>query len=162
MGKMKEVVLFDTLIDKMNEDEIVAVLAHELGHAVHKDTLRMFFQQAILFGIFAALFGFIFQGDLLFAAFGISQIHFGFGLILFVILVAPFNLLFCIPLSYLSRKAEYKADQFAAKLTSKAAMISALKVLSREVLSNLTPHPLAVILYYSHPPMKERVAAIEG
>jgi STE24 endopeptidase len=162
MGKMKEVVLFDTLIDKMNEDEIVAVLAHELGHAVHKDTLRMFFQQAILFGVFAALFGFIFQGDLLFAAFGISEIHFGFGLILFVILVAPFNLLFGIPLSYLSRKAEYKADQFAVKLTSKASMISALKVLSREVLSNLTPHPLAVILYYSHPPMKERVAAIEG
>jgi STE24 endopeptidase len=112
--------------------------------------------------VFAALFGLIFQDGLLFAAFGIPQIHFGFGLILFGILVSPLNLLFGIPLSYLSRKAEYKADQFAVKLTNKASMTSALKVLSREVLSNLTPHPLSVILYYSHPPMKERIAAIEA
>lgn len=162
MGKMKEVVLFDTLIEKMSEDEIVAVLAHELGHAVHKDTFRMFFQQALLFGLFAVLFGLIFQNAVLFTAFGLSDIHFGFGLILFGILVSPLNLILGIPLSYLSRKAEYKADLFAVKLTNKPSMISALKVLSREVLVNLNPHPLAVILYYSHPPMKERIEAIES
>jgi len=162
MGKMKEVVLYDNLISKMNDDEIVSVLAHELGHSAHKDTLRIFFQQALVFGAFAVLFGLIFQGTEIYTAFGLSGIHFGFGLILFGILVSPITLLFGIPQAYLSRKAEYKADSFAVRLTSKESMISALKVLSREVLVNLNPHPLAVLLYYSHPPMRERVAAIEA
>ena len=162
MGKMKEVVLFDNLVHKMNDDEIVAVLAHELGHAVHKDTLKMFAQQSLLFGIFAALIGVIYQNDALMQAFGLNGVHFGFGLILFSILISPLNLLLRIPLSYLSRKAEYKADYFALKHTHPDHMISALKVLSREVLVNLNPHPLAVLLYYSHPPMKERIGAIEA
>ncbi len=161
MGKLKEVVLFDTLVDKMNEDEIVSVLAHELGHAVFKDTFRMFIQQALVFALYALLIGFIFQSDALATAFGLSGVHFGFGLVLFSILISPINLLLGIPLSYLSRKAEYKADDFAQKLTNPEHMISALKVLAREVLVNLNPHPLYVLLYYSHPPMKERIQALE-
>ena len=162
IGKMKEVVLFDTLIEKMSEDEIVAVLAHELGHAVHKDTWRMLFQQIIVILIYAAGIGFVLGNGELATSFGLSGIHFGFALILFMILFEPFEILLSIPLSALSRKAEFKADAFAVSKTSKEAMISALKVLSREDLVNLNPHPLAVIIYYSHPPMKDRVAAIEA
>ncbi|HCZ24676.1 MAG TPA: peptidase M48 [Acholeplasmataceae bacterium] len=162
IGKMKEVVLFDTLIEKMSEDEIVAVLAHELGHAVNKDTWRMLFQQIIVILLYAAGIGFVLGSSALATSFGLSGTHFGFALILFMILFEPFEILLSIPLSALSRKAEYKADQFAVSHTSKEAMISALKVLSREDLVNLNPHPLAVIIYYSHPPMKERIGAIEA
>lgn len=162
IGKTKEVVLFDTLIQKMSDDEILAVLAHELGHAVHKDTTRMLFQQIVIVGLYAGLIGIILQTSALMTPFGLSGIHFGFGLILFGILMSPFDLLLGIPLSFLSRKAEYRADAFAVSQTDKTHMASALKVLYRVGLSNLNPHPLAVILYYSHPPMSERLQAIEN
>lgn len=162
IGKTREVVLYDTLIEKMSDDEILAVLAHELGHAVHKDTTRMLLQQILVLGLYAGLIGIILQSASLMTPFGLSGIHFGFGLILFGILMSPFDLLLGIPLSYLSRKAEYKADHFAVHQTDKAHMASALKVLYRVGLSNLNPHPLAVLLYYSHPPMSERLKAIES
>jgi STE24 endopeptidase len=162
LGKTREVVLYDTLIEKMSNDEVLAVLAHELGHAVHKDTTRMLFQQILVLGLYAGLIGIILQSASLMTPFGLSGIHFGFGLILFGILMSPFDLLLGIPLSYLSRKAEYKADHFAVLQTDKAHMASALKVLYRVGLSNLNPHPLAVLLYYSHPPMSERLKAIES
>jgi STE24 endopeptidase len=162
IGKTKEVVLYDTLIEKMSDDEILAVLAHELGHAVHKDTTRMLIQQILLLGLYAGLIGIVLQSASLMTPFGLSGIHFGFGLILFTILMSPFDLLLGIPLSYLSRKAEYKADAFAVAQTSSVHMASALKVLYRVGLSNLNPHPLAVILYYSHPPMSERLKAIDS
>jgi STE24 endopeptidase len=161
IGKSKEVVLFDTLIEKMSEDEIVAVLAHELGHAVHKDTWRMLIQQIVVILIYATGIGLVLGSAELATSFGLTGIHFGFALILFMILFEPIEILLSIPLSALSRRAEYKADRFAAEKTDNKAMISALKVLSREDLVNLNPHPLAVIIYYSHPPMKERVAALE-
>ncbi len=161
IGKAKEVVLFDTLIEKMSEDEILAVLAHELGHAVHKDTWRMLFQQIIIIMLYAASIGFILQAPTLFTAFGLSGVHFGFAIILFMILFEPIELLLGLPLNALSRKAEYQADAFSAKQTDAKHMISALKVLSREDLVNLTPHPLTVLLYYSHPPMNERIEALE-
>jgi STE24 endopeptidase len=160
IGKTKEVVLYDTLIEKMSDDEILAVLAHELGHAVHKDTTRMLIQQILLLGLYAGLIGIVLQSAQLMTPFGLSGIHFGFGLILFTILMAPFDLILGIPRSYLSRKAEYKADAFAVSQTDKVHMASALKVLYRVGLSNLNPHPLAVLLYYSHPPMSERLKAI--
>lgn len=161
LGKSKEVVLFDTLIEKMSEDEIVAVLAHELGHAVHKDVWKVLVQQIVLLLFYAAGIGFVLESADFALSFGLTGVHFGFALILFMILFEPIQLILGIPLSALSRKAEYKADAFAKSKTSGAAMISALKVLSREDLVNLNPHPLTVLLYYSHPPMKERIDAIE-
>lgn len=161
IGKAKEVVLFDTLIEKMSEDEILAVLAHELGHAVHKDTWRMLFQQFAVVILYAAGIGLILQTPTLFTSFGLSGIHFGFAIILFMILFEPIEIFLGIPLNALSRRAEYKADRFSAKQTDAQHMISALKVLSREDLVNLTPHPLFVLLYYSHPPMNERIEALE-
>lgn len=161
LGKSKEVVLFDTLIEKMSEDEIVAVLAHELGHAVHKDVWKVLVQQIVLLLFYAAGIGFVLESADFALSFGLTSVHFGFALILFMILFEPIQLILGIPLSALSRKAEYKADAFAKSKTSGAAMISALKVLSREDLVNLNPHPLSVLLYYSHPPMKERIDSIE-
>lgn len=161
IGKTREVILYDTLLEKMSDDEIMAVLAHELGHAVHKDTWRLLGQQIIMMGLQATAIGVVLQSPSLFTAFGFSGVHFGFAMILCSILLQPVLLLFDIPLNLLSRQAEYRADHFAAKHTEASWLISALKVLSRENLVNLNPHPLSVILYYSHPPMNERIQALQ-
>lgn len=160
IGKTREVILFDTLLEKMSDDEILAVLAHELGHAVHKDTWRLLTQQIAMMALYAVGIGLVLQSPNLFAAFGFPAIHFGFSIILFSIFMEPISLFSRIPLNLLSRKAEYKADAFASKHTDARWMISALKVLSRENLVNLNPHPLSVLLYYSHPAMNERITAL--
>lgn len=162
LGKTREVVLFDTLLEKMDDDEILTVLAHELGHAKHKDVPRMLAMQILLFGVYAAIIGVILQSAVLAQAFGLAGVHFGFALILFNILVSPLELLLSLPLNDVSRKAEYAADAFAARLTGKAAAMSAFKTLARENLSNLNPHPLYVRFYYSHPTIPERLHAIES
>ena len=162
LGRTREVVLFDTLIEKMSEDEINAVLAHELGHAVHKDVPRMLLQQIILFGAYLALFGLIAGSAGLPQAFGLSGAHFGFSLLLFSILISPLDLLLDIPLNFLSRKAEYAADAFSGVHADRVSIKSALIRLAQENLSNLNPHPLYVLLHYSHPTLAERLKAIEG
>ncbi len=161
-GKFKNVVLFDTLLDKMNDDEVLGVLAHEIGHAKHKDVVRNIFFSMITLGIFLGLFyGFV-EVDVFHEAFGLDRVHFGFMLFVFMILLGPVNTLIGIVSNGLSRKAEFKADAFAANNTDKAAMQSALIILSRENFSQLTPHPLFVFLYYSHPPVSQRIEAIEA
>lgn len=162
MGRMREVVLYDTLVEKMSEDEIVAVLAHELGHAVHKDVPKMLLRQMILFGAYLVLFGLIAQNAGLAQAFGLSGAHFGFSLLLFSILFSPLELLLDIPLNYLSCKAEYAADAFSADYTDQESMMSALIRLAQENLSNLNPHPLYVKLHYSHPTLAQRLRAIKS
>lgn len=161
IGKTKEVILFDTLLEKMSDDEIMAVLAHELGHAMHKDTWRLLSQQIAVVALYAAGIGLVLQSPSLFTSFGLPGVHFGFSMVLFSILLEPIALLLGIPLNAISRKAEYKADQFSARHTNAKWMISALKVLSRENLVNLNPHPLSVLLYYSHPAMNERIKALQ-
>jgi STE24 endopeptidase len=161
LGKSREVVLFDTLMEKMDDDQILAVLAHELGHAVHKDVPRMLGQQSIVLGLYLVLAGFVLQSDALAQAFGLSGAHFGFGLILFSLLVAPFDLLLSIPLNFLSRKAEYAADAFSVRYVDKQSIMGALRRLTQENLANLNPHPLYVRIHYSHPPIAERLRAIE-
>jgi len=161
LGKTREVVLFDTLIEKLSDDEILAVLAHELGHAMNKDAPKMLFQRIITFGVFAFVLGLIMQTPIVMTAFGLDGIHLGFGLILFMILIGPIDLIMRIPINYLSRKAEYAADQFSVKYVDKKHMMSALTVLVKENYANLNPHPLYVVLNYSHPPMALRLEAIE-
>ncbi|MEE4194085.1 MAG: M48 family metallopeptidase [Anaerolineae bacterium] len=160
LGKTREVVLYDTLMEKMDDDQIIAVLAHELGHAVHKDVLRMLLQQFIVSGLYLVLIGFVLQSDALAQAFGLSGAHFGFGLILFGLLISPADLLLSIPLNALSRKAEYAADAFAAEHAEPEAIMGALRVLAQENLSNLNPHPLYVKIHYTHPPIAQRLQAI--
>ncbi len=161
LGKTREVVLFDTLMEKLKEDEILSVLAHELGHAVNKDVPRLLAVQIAVFGLYAAIIAALLESPQLAQAFGLSGVHFGFSLLLFGILAEPLSLLLGFPMNYISRKAEYAADAFAAKLASPQAMMSALRTLAREDLANLNPHPLYVRIHYSHPPIPERLRAIE-
>lgn len=161
IGKTKEVVLFDTLIEKMSTDEILAVLAHELGHSVHKDVIRMLLQQLLILGLYVGLLGVVLSVPSLHTSFGLTDVHVGFSVILFMILISPIELILGIPLNYLSRVAEYKADAFSASITSKEAMRSALIVLYQQNLSNLNPHKSAILLYYSHPAVADRLGALQ-
>ncbi|MBU1141320.1 MAG: M48 family metallopeptidase [Firmicutes bacterium] len=161
LGKTREVVLFDTLIEKLSEDEILSVLAHELGHAMHKDAPKMIIERAVIFGLYALILGLIMQSPALATAFSLSDIHLGFGLILFGILIEPIDFVLGIPLNYLSRKAEYAADAFSTQYVDKIHVMNALRILVKENYSNLNPHPLFILLHYSHPAASDRLKAIE-
>ena len=162
-GKMKTIVLYDTLIESMTTDEICAVFAHELGHGLHKDTLRnqiFSFVQMIIIGVLAWL---TLRTASLFEPFGFDGVNYGFALILIMsvefALIAP---LFGLLVNYFSRKAEYRADAHAVKEGYGAALISGLKKLARQNYAELAPSPLLVKLEYSHPPLSQRIEAIEN
>ncbi len=160
-GPIREIALFDTLINKLKEREILAVLAHEIGHAKHFDELRLLAQQTLVMGLYAFVMNIVVSDVALAQAFGFSTPFFAFGLILFSILIEPLDFMIGLPQNYLSRRAEYAADAFAVKQGYQKEMLSALKVLVKENYGNLTPHPLQVLLTYSHPPMHQRLSAIE-
>ncbi|MFP4286130.1 MAG: M48 family metallopeptidase [Candidatus Izemoplasmataceae bacterium] len=159
-GKNKEIVLFDTLIEKLSKEEIGAVLAHEFGHAVHKDVLRLMIQQAIIFFIYTVTIGLVLTWDQLAIAFNLSEMIFGFGLIMVTVLLGPISFIIAMITNILSRKAEYKADQFSTKYVDKNHMISALKVLANENYADLNPHKAYAFVYYSHPDLSNRLRAI--
>jgi STE24 endopeptidase len=160
-GKFKEIVLFDTLIEKLTVDEVIAVLAHEIAHGKHKDVLRMFIQQILVFGLYAFIIGLVVSSDALAQAFGLSSAHFGFGLLLFFILINPIDMILSLLFNHFSRVAEYKADRYAAQSGYLEAMKSALTTLARENFANLTPHPLYVLFYYSHPSISNRIQSLD-
>jgi len=159
-GKFKHIVLYDTLLQKCGTDETVSVLAHEIGHAKHKDVVRNILISMLQIAVYLTLLTFFLSSPNFAKAFGFYEVHLGFAIILFGILMRPLSILISIPLSAVSRKAEYKADVFAKEAGYKTALISALKVLARENFSNLTPHPLVVKLTYSHPPISKRIEAL--
>lgn len=160
LGKTRDVVLFDTLLEKLNDEQILAVLAHELGHATYKDTTKMLLQNIVTFGFFAALIGFILQYSELYTQFGLSGIFFGFALVLFMILMEPISILLGLITNRWSRKIEYRADRFAKKHAGKDEMIGALEILAKENFANLNPHPLYVSIYYNHPTISQRINAL--
>ncbi len=161
-GKMKTIVLYDTLIETMTPDEICAVFAHELGHGLHKDTLK---NQALTFVemlVLGALAWLTLRTEELFPPFGFECINYGFVLILimsveFALIAPAFGLL----VNYLSRRAEYRADAQAVREGYGRELVSALKKLARQNYSDLAPSPLLVKLEYSHPPLSRRIEAIE-
>lgn len=161
-GKMKTIVLYDTLLSQMSADEICAVFAHELGHGLHRDTLRnqvFTFVQMLILAVLAWL---TLRSAGLYPPFGFDGVNYGFAMILIMsvefALVAP---LFGLLTNYFSRKAEYRADEQAVKEGYGDALITGLKKLSRENLSDLSPSPVLVKLQYSHPTLSQRIAAIE-
>lgn len=160
-GKFKHIILYDTLLEKCSTDEIISILAHEIGHANHKDALKNLIVMAIQTAALLFLLSFFLSSDTFAVAFGFKQAHYGFAIILFNILMEPVSMFLGIPMSAFSRRAEYKADAFAAKSTDPNAMIRALKILARENYANLTPHPIVVQITYSHPPIGDRIAALE-
>ncbi len=161
LGKSRDVVLYDTLLDKMSEEQVLAVLAHELGHATYKDTTKMLLQNILSFGLYAGLIGLIMQYSAVYIDFGLSGVFFGFAIILFMILIDPISIFIDMLTNGHARKIEYRADGFAKKYVGKEYMIGALEVLAKENFSNLNPHPLYVKLYYNHPTISERISALE-
>ena len=163
LGRYKRIVLFDTLVSTMKTDELVAVLAHEIGHYKHKDIFKGLIISVASTGLmFFALSFFIYNKDF-FAGFKMENISVYAGLFLFTFLYQPVNGLFSIGTNYISRRFETSADSFSVDTYKHPeAMINALKRLSVDNLSNLTPHPLKVFLSYSHPPVLTRITAIKN
>lgn len=162
-GKMKTIVLYDTLVAAMTTDEILAVFAHEMGHGLHKDTLKnhiLTFLQMLVLGLLAWA---TLRYPEIFVPFGFEGVNYGFAVILIMsvefALISP---LFGLVMSWFSRRAEYRADAQAVKEGYGPALISALKKLSRENLSDLSPSPILVALEYSHPTLSQRIDAIEA
>lgn len=161
-GKNKRVALFDTLIERHTVPELVAVLAHEVGHYKRKHILQNMAIGIVQTGIMFFLFSRFISWPPLFEAFFIDTPSVHAGLVFFGMLFSPINFFLGIGMQLLSRKNEYEADEFAVQTTGDgSAMIEALKKLSAHNLSNLGPHPLYVFLHYSHPPIVERVRAIQ-
>ena len=161
-GKMKTIVLYDTLLEQMTPDEICAVFAHELGHGLHRDTLRNQVFSLLMVSLLAVLAWLTLRTASLYPPFGFDGVNYGFAILLIMTvefaLVAP---LFGLLTGYFSRKAEYRADEQAAKEGYGDDLVSGLKKLSRENLSDLSPSPLLVKLEYSHPTLSQRIDALE-
>ena len=161
-SKFKQIVLYDTLVEKFDDEEILGVLAHEIGHYRHKDIIKNIVISIVQITAIIGILSFFFSYSPLSQSFGFNQVHYGFTLIIFSILAQPILTFIGVPLNYISRKAEYKADAFACKHVDKRYLISALKKLSKENFSNLNPHPLVVTLTYSHPPLHKRLKSIKN
>jgi len=161
-GRHRRIVLFDTLIERHTTDELVAVLAHEMGHYQLRHILKMMLLGILQTGLLFYLMSLVLHTPALFAAFYVNQPSIHAGLIFFSMLYAPIDFFLGLIVQKMSRRHEYAADRFAATTTGRTLpMIDALKKLSVHNLSNLTPHPFYVFLNYSHPPVLQRIAAIE-
>ena len=162
IGPKKRIVLFDTLIEKLTTEEIVAVLSHEIGHNKHKHIVKTIISSAITSLIMFALFGYFVSSEALSTALGGSEPCFHLGMFAFMLIYTPISLLLGILSHIISRKNEYEADAFAAKHGCGDALCSALKKISSEALSNLQPHPVNVFVNYSHPTLLQRIEKIKG
>ena len=162
-GKNKRIALFDTLIEKHTVGELVAVLAHEIGHYKKKHIIQNMIISVAHMGVMFYLLSIFLTHDGLFAAFFIDQPSIYSGLVFFGMLFAPIELVLSIFMNIFSRKNEYEADRYAVETTNKGDdMVAALKKLSVHNLSNLTPHSFYVFLNYSHPPVLKRIEAIRA
>lgn len=162
-GKHKRIALFDTLIEKHTVRELVAVLAHEIGHYKKKHIIQGMVISILHMGVMFYLMSLVLSHDGLFDAFYMNNMSIYAGLIFFAMLYTPIEMILSIFMQIFSRKNEYEADRYAAETTSDGeSMITALKKLSAHNLSNLTPHPLYVFLNYSHPPVLKRIQAIRA
>jgi STE24 endopeptidase len=160
LGKKKRIVLFDTLINEFDEDEIVAVLAHEIGHFRKNHIRKSLIISTVNTGLVLFVFGLFVGQDVFSQALGVESASFHVGAIGFAVLYTPLSAITGIFMNAFSRKNEREADDFAAYYGYGEALISALKKLATKNLSNLTPHPLNVKLSYSHPPIAERIQLI--
>lgn len=161
-GKEKRVTLYDTLIEQLSQEEIVAVLAHEVGHYKKKHIIYNLIAGTLTTGFTLWLFSIFVDSSLLSNALGVSMPSFHIGLVAFGLLYAPISTVTGVLMNLLSRKFEYQADYYAKRTYNKEALISGLKTLSKTSLSNLTPHPAYVWFHYSHPSLKQRVDAMNS
>lgn len=160
-GPKKRIVLYDTLINDLTTQELVAVLAHEIGHYKKKHTLQMLLFSILQTGFIMYLFSLIINNTQVAQALWSEVSSFHIWAIAFSILFTPLSLILWIFGSILSRKNEYQADNFAKEFYSGDALISGLKKLSQNNLSNLLPHPVYEFIHYSHPTVLKRIKALK-
>ena len=160
LGAKKRVVLFDTLIQDMSVNEIVAVLAHEIGHYKKRHVFIGIIIGIIQTGITLFVFSLLVDNPKLSEALGAEQPSFHLGLIAFGILYSPISLVSGLFMNVFSRKNEFDADKFTAQYNCQEDLITALKKLSGKNLTNLTPHPAYVFFHYSHPTLLQRIRAL--
>jgi len=160
-GHSRRIVLFDTLIERHSVNELVSILAHEMGHYKKKHIIRAIVRSVIVMGLTLFLLSLFIENEQLFAAFKMEHLSVYASLFFFGFLYTPIAMLIGLAENIISRKNEYEADAFAVETYGNAdAMIAGLKKLSVDNLSNLTPHPFKVFISYSHPPVLERIKAI--
>lgn len=161
-GKKKRVVLYDTLIEQLTTEEVLAVLAHEIGHYKKKHVVSSliisFVQSFILLFILSLFLRLPISAEIL----GATKPSFHIGLIAFGLLYQPISLALGLAMNVFSRKHEYQADAFAAQYGLGEALISGLKKISVQALSNLNPHPAYVFVHYSHPTLLQRIEQLES
>lgn len=160
LGAKKRIVLFDTLIRDLSCDEVVAVLAHEIGHYQKKHTLQGVVLSIVQTGVIFYLMSLFLEHALFCQALGVDQAVFHVGLVAFALLYSPISLVTGLLMHLWSRHNEYQADAFAVEHHDAESLITALKKLSVNHLSNLTPHPTYVFFHYSHPSLYQRIQAM--
>jgi STE24 endopeptidase len=156
-GSEKRVTLYDTLVNDLDDEEIVAVLAHEVGHYKRKHIIFNLFASILLTGLTLYILSLLISNPLLSNALGVEIPSFHIGLIAFGLLYSPISEITGLIMNYLSRKFEYQADNYAKETYAGEPLITSLKKLSKNSLSNLTPHPAYVFMHYSHPTLLERI-----
>ncbi len=162
-GSFRKIVFFDTLLEKLDSSEIIAVLAHEMGHFKLRHIVKMILGYAVQTGIMFYILSLFLDNSALSDAFGMQNISIYSSLIFFGFIYSPVSMLISIIFNAISRKHEYDADRYAAETTANPGMlIEGLKKLSAANLSNLNPHPLHVFLHYSHPPVLMRIRKLQN
>ncbi|MFH1772076.1 MAG: M48 family metallopeptidase [Candidatus Omnitrophota bacterium] len=160
-GKFKRIVLFDTLISKHTTEELVSIIAHEMGHFKMRHIHKMLTASILQTGFLFFLLSFFIKSPGLFSAFKMEHISVYAGIIFFSFLYAPIQMFLSILSNFVSRKFEYQADSYTVKtFGNRPAFICALRKLSSHNLSNLTPHKFKVFMDYTHPPVLERIKVI--
>ena len=160
LGPRKTIALYDTLIEKHTENELVAVLAHEVGHFKKKHVFSGLLMSVIQIGVMAFFFELCLKLPEISLALGGSGVSFHLGLIGFSIIFSPISMMSGILMNYISRQNEFEADSYAKETYNGDDLSLALKKLSVDSLSNIYPHPLYVFLHYSHPPLIKRLRAL--
>ena len=161
-GKEKRITLFDTLIQDLSEDEIVAVLAHEVGHYKRNHIIVNLIVSLLTTGLTLYILSLFINHPEISLAIGVSTPSFHAALVGFALLYSPISELTGLLMNYVSRKFEFQADDFAKTTFASQPLVSSLKKLSKKSLSNLTPHPAYVFVHYSHPPLVERIRNLKA
>ncbi|MCX6402350.1 MAG: M48 family metallopeptidase [Actinobacteria bacterium] len=161
IGKSKTIVLYDTLIEKLNIEEVVAVLAHEVGHYKRKHTLAMFVSSILQTLAITALLGWMLNYPEISYALGANVPSFHVAATTFFLLFTPISMILGLANMAISRRNEFDADEYSTSTYPKGVLASALGKISTDALANLNPHPLYVKVHYTHPPVIERLKALQ-
>lgn len=161
-GKEKRVTLYDTLINDLEEEEIVAVLAHEIGHYKKKHIIFNLATSILLTGLMLLILSLFINNPEVSLAIGVNRPSFHAALIGFGILYSPISEITGLLMNVFSRKFEYQADDYAKHTYAALPLVTSLKKLSKNSLSNLTPHPAYVFMHYSHPPLIDRIRNLKA